>query len=112
VSPPPPIARPPAESPEHEPAPIAAPAAVASSPPAAPAAAAGAGKGELLLQVFPWGRARVDGRPVGTAPFGPIRLRAGPHVVEVENPDRGKATRWVRIQPDRRTIVRIVLEDR
>ena len=57
--------------------------AAASPPPAA----APAGFGRLFLAAEPWARVTVDGSPLGqNTPVIGLRLAAGRHVVELENP--------------------------
>lgn len=70
------------QTPEEPPAPPEAPPVRPRETP--PAAAA---PGRLVIVAEPWASVRVDGRAMGTTPFGPLTLPAGRHEVAFENPE-------------------------
>jgi hypothetical protein len=53
-----------------------------SSPTPPPAAL-----GLLQVRVRPWAQVSVDEKVVGTTPFAPLHLKAGPHSLEFVHPD-------------------------
>lgn len=69
----------------------------ADTPPADPDRPAPA-PGRLVVVAEPWAAVRVDGRLVGTTPFAPLALPAGPHEVTFENPEFPRHTVAVRVE--------------
>ena len=71
-----------------------------------------AGHGELSIDTVPWSYVRIGGESLGATPLAHVRLPAGLHRVVLTNPDLSVTrTVRVRIQPDRRTAIRVRLSD-
>jgi serine/threonine-protein kinase len=59
----------------------------ATNAPAATPAPVVEATGLLQIVARPWAEVSVDGAPVGTTPFRPLKLAAGPHTVIFTHPD-------------------------
>lgn len=55
--------------------------------------------GTLRISAEPWARVRVDGREVGTTPFGPLSVASGTREVTFTNPDFPPHTVRVEVPP-------------
>ena len=74
-----------------------APPAATSAPAATPAPVVEA-TGLLQIVARPWAEVSVDGSPVGTTPFRPLKLAAGPHTVIFTHPDYKPFRRQVTVR--------------
>ncbi|PYQ38214.1 MAG: hypothetical protein DMF77_24670 [Acidobacteria bacterium] len=70
----------------------------ATSPPAATPAPVVEATGLLQIVARPWAEVSVDGSPVGTTPFRPLKLAAGPHTVIFTHPDYKPFRRQVTVR--------------
>ena len=95
ASPAPPQLQPTAE-PEPEPEPEPRPGT--SKPRKSTVPATDATPGRLKINVLPWAEVHVDGKPQGRVPVE-LELSPGRHRVELENPQLGRTTQWVEVQP-------------
>ena len=97
--------------PATEPAPPVAPAAEPPTPvsPAPPPVAA-PGVGELRILASPWAEVTVDGQPVGTTPFAPLRLATGTHKVVLTNPGFQPLLKKVEVKAGEMTTLQVDLE--
>ena len=71
----------------------------ATSAPAATPAPVVETTGLLQIVARPWAEVSVDGSPVGTTPFRPLKLAAGPHTVMFTHPDYKPFRRQVTVRP-------------
>ncbi len=84
------VAPAPGVSPKAEP--VAVPAA--APPPPKTSRPRAAGKGTLVLRVYPWAEVFVDGRSLGVTPMAPVSLEAGRRVVVLKNPELNQEKRY------------------
>jgi len=66
-----------------------------------------AGHGWLTLNATPWALVLVDGKRVGVTPIFRLKLTAGPHRVELRNPDR-KVSRQITVEVQAGRVVKRV----
>jgi serine/threonine protein kinase len=71
----------------------------ATSAPAATPAPVVETTGLLQIVARPWAEVSVDGSPVGTTPFRPLKVAAGPHTVIFTHPDYKPFRRQVTVRP-------------
>jgi len=75
---------------------------------AATSPVASGGFGLLRLNSRPWSRVKLDGRPIGNTPQVDLRVPAGSHVIDLENPDL-KLHKKLKVQiAANQTVTRIV----
>jgi serine/threonine-protein kinase len=71
----------------------------ATSAPAATPAPVVETTGLLQIVARPWAEVSVDGSQVGTTPFRPLKVAAGPHTVIFTHPDYKPFRRQVTVRP-------------